>query len=403
MAMTTAAIPYGAYWSTPFARWQGSLAHLHALEFAAHIARDELKRRDIAPDAFDHGVLGTTVPQLHSFFGLPWVMGMLGAPNVPGPTINQACATGVRCLAAGQQEIAAGDAGAVLAITADRISNGPHLYYPDPQGAGGTGQAENWVMDNFSHDPFAKVAMIDTAENVAKRWQITTAEQHDVVLMRYRQYEDARADDHAFQKRYMSLPFAVPDKRLRKQIGTLEGDEGVHATNAEGLAKLKPLKDGGTVTFGGQTHPADGNAAIVLTDPARVGEFTKRPEIDIRLIAFGQARAEPAFMPFAPVLASKQALARADLKISDMTAIKSHNPFVVNDIVFARETGADVARMNNYGCSLVWGHPQGPTGLRGVIELIEELVARGGGHGLFQGCAAGDSSMAVIVSVSDRA
>ena len=126
------------------------------------------------------------------------------------------------------------------------------------------------------------------------------------------------------------------------------------------------------------------------------------PEIDIRLVSFGQARAEPAFMPFAPVLASKQALARADLKISDMTAIKSHNPFVVNDIVFARETGADVARMNNYGCSLVWGHPQGPTGLRGVIELIEELVERGGGYGLFQGCAAGDSSMAVIVSVSDR-
>jgi acetyl-CoA acetyltransferase family protein len=398
-----AAIPYGAYWSTPFARWQGSFAHLHALEFAAHVARDELKRRDIAPDAFDHGVLGTTVPQLHSFFGLPWVMGMLGAPNVPGPTINQACATGVRCLAAGQQEIAAGDAGAVLAITADRISNGPHLYYPDPQGMGGTGQAENWVADNFSHDPFAKVAMIDTAENVARRWQITTAEQHEVVLMRYRQYDDAQADDHAFQKRYMSLPFAVPDKRLRKQVGALDGDEGVHATNAEGLAKLKPLKDGGTVTFGGQTHPADGNAAIVLTDPARVAEFTKRPEIDIRLVAFGQARAEPAFMPFAPVLASKQALARADLKISDMTAIKSHNPFVVNDIVFARETGADVARMNNYGCSLVWGHPQGPTGLRGVIELIEELVERGGGHGLFQGCAAGDSSMAVIVSVSDRA
>ena len=69
----------------------------------------------------------------------------------------------------------------------------------------------------------------------------------------------------------------------------------------------------------------------------------------------------------------------------------------------AAATGADVQRMNNYGCSLVWGHPQGPTGLRGVIELIEELVQRGGGYGLFQGCAAGDSSMAVIVRVDDRA
>jgi acetyl-CoA acetyltransferase len=328
---------------------------------------------------------------------------MVGAERSPGPTINQACATGVRCLAAGQQEIAAGDATAALAITADRISNGPHLYYPDPNGMGGTGSAENWVTDNFSFDPFAQVAMIDTAENVARRWQITTAEQHELVLQRYRQYQDALADDHAFQKRYMTLPFAVPDKRLRKTVATLDGDEGVHATTAEALAKLKPIQDGGTVTFGGQTHPADGNAAIVLTTPARAAEFSKRPEIDIRIVAFGQARAEKAFMPFAPVLASRQALDRAGLRITDMVAIKSHNPFVVNDIVFARETGADVARMNNYGCSLVWGHPQGPTGLRGVIELIEELVARGGGNGLFQGCAAGDSAMAVILSVSDRA
>ena len=80
--------------------------------------------------------------------------------------------------------------------------------------------------------------------------------------------------------------------------------------------------------------------------------------------------------------------------------MKSHNPFAVNDIVFARETGFDVMAMNNYGCSLVWGHPQGPTGLRAIIELVEELVMRGGGRGLFHGCAAGDSAMAVVLEVT---
>src|SRR5579864_7395593 len=88
-----AEIPYGAYWSTPFARWQGAYAHLNALEFAAYVARAELDKRGIAPDAFDYGVLGTTVPQPRSFYGLPWVMGMIGAERIPGPTINQACAT----------------------------------------------------------------------------------------------------------------------------------------------------------------------------------------------------------------------------------------------------------------------------------------------------------------------
>jgi acetyl-CoA acetyltransferase len=70
--------------------------------------------------------------------------------------------------------------------------------------------------------------------------------------------------------------------------------------------------------------------------------------------------------------------------------------------VFARETGYDVRKMNNYGCSLIWGHPNGPTGMRLTIELIEELVARGGGKGLFTGCAAGDSAMAVVVEVKDK-
>jgi acetyl-CoA acetyltransferase len=74
----------------------------------------------------------------------------------------------------------------------------------------------------------------------------------------------------------------------------------------------------------------------------------------------------------------------------------------VNDIIFARETGADLMAMNNYGCSLIWGHPQGPTGLRSIIELIEELVIRGGGRGLFQGCAAGDTAMAVVIDVDTR-
>ena len=105
-------------------------------------------------------------------------------------------------------------------------------------------------------------------------------------------------------------------------------------------------------------------------------------------------------MPAAPIKAARVALERAGLKISDMAAIKSHNPFVVNDIAFARETGCDLMAMNNYGCSLVWGHPQGPTGLRAVIELIEELAERGGGHGLFHGCAAGDTAMAVVIEVA---
>jgi acetyl-CoA acetyltransferase len=107
-------------------------------------------------------------------------------------------------------------------------------------------------------------------------------------------------------------------------------------------------------------------------------------------------------MPEAPVPAAKKALEQAGKTIQQVDAVKTHNPFVVNDLVFAKATGTDVMQMNNYGCSLVWGHPNAPTGLRSSIELIEELVVRGGGVGLFTGCAAGDTAMAVLIEVGDR-
>jgi acetyl-CoA acetyltransferase len=396
-----AEIPYGAYWSTPFARWQGSLAQRNSVVLAAETAKAELARRRIDPTSFDYGVLGLTVPQPHAFYGLPWLAGLIGAPQLAGPTINQACATGARVVLAAAQEIAAGDAAQVLVIAADRTSNGPDLYYPNPQGPGGAGTRENWVLDNFNHDPFAKVAMIDTAETVARKYQIGIAEQHDVVLRRHAQYHDALADDRAFLKRFIALPFALPGSRGRPGA-TLDGDEGVHPTSAEGLARLEPVKPGGTVTYAAQTHPADGNVGMVVCAPDCAADLSTRPEIRIRLLGFGQSRVAPGHMPEAPVAAAKRALAAAELEIGAIDAVKSHNPFAINDIVFARETGYPLERMNNFGCSLVWGHPQGPTGLRSIVELIEELALSGGGRGLFQGCAAGDSAMAVVLEVGDR-
>jgi len=396
-----AQIPYGAYWSTPFARWQGSFASLNSVEFAAYVARNELAERGIEPESFDYGVLGLSVPQKHSFYGLPWLTGMVGAKQAGGPTIMQACATGVRTLLAGAQEIECGMAQTALVMNCDRTSNGPHLYYPNPKGPGGTGAAEDWVLDNFGCDPLGPHSMLQTAENVARKHGISTAQQHEVVLMREEQYRRALADNSAFLKRFMTLPFEVPAPNFRKTVATMAGDEGISQSSAEGLAKLRPVMDGGSVTFGGQTHPADGNAAIVLTTPERARELSKDPKIVVRLRGFGLARVELAHMPEATVPAAARALEQAGVGIAQVKAIKTHNPFAVNDVYFAKATGADLAKMNDYGCSLVWGHPQAPMGTRAVIELIEELVLRGGGLGLFTGCAAGDSSMAVVIEVGD--
>ena len=396
-----AVIPYGAYWSTPFARWQGAFANLNSLEFAAHVVRAELAQRRIDPALFDHGVLGLSVPQKHSFYGLPWLAGLAGMPGLAGPTLMQACATGVRTLLAGAQEIEAGLASTVLVVNADRTSNGPHLYYPNPRGPGGTGAAEDWVMDNFGCDPLGHHSMLATAENVASRHRIGSAEQHEVVLAREAQYRQALADGAAFLKRFMTLPFEVPAPGFKKVATRLEGDEGVSHSTPEGLAALKPVMPGGSVTFGGQTHPADGNAGLVLTTPERARELASDPKIGVRLLGFGQARVELALMPEAPAPAAARALAQAGLAIGDIDVIKTHNPFALNDLVFAKVMGIAWQPINPFGCSLVWGHPQAPMGTRAIIELIEALALRGGGRGLFTGCAAGDSAMAVVIEVGD--
>jgi acetyl-CoA acetyltransferase family protein len=397
--MAHAFIPYGLYWSTPFAKWQGPIAHLNSLRLAANTGKQALEAKRFPTERIDLGILGHTNPQLGSFYGLPYVTGMMGLENVAGPTVQQACATSARGLQMAAGEVADGSAKCALLITTDRCSNGPIVYYPDSTAPGGTGHTERWVLDNFAHDPHAKNAMLDTAENVAAKFGVSTSQQHEVTLARYAQYQQALANDRAFQRRYM-VDVPITDTGFRKQIGTLSSDDGIFATSSEGLAKLKTVKPNGTVTFGSQTHPADGNAGMIVTTREIAREVSLDSKIVVELLGFGQARVAKGHMPMAVAPAAMAALKNAGLTLKDVDAVKTHNPFAVNDIAFARETGFPLEKMNNFGCSLIWGHPQGPTGLRSVIELIEELALRGGGTGLFSGCAAGDSGMAVVLRVS---
>lgn len=394
-------IPYGAYWSTPFARWQGALSHLNSIEFAAHVAKEALTARGIGSEELDFCAYGMTVVQQNCFYAAPWFTAMIGAERLAAPTLNQACATGARLLATAMGEFAINPARTALIVAGDRTSNGAHIYYPAPKGPGGTGTSEDRVLGSFNFDPWARGSMLATAENVARRHDISTEEQHDVVLFRHGQYEEALSGDRRFQKRYMAGEFAVPDAGFKETVATLKGDEGVYPTTAEKMAALKPVIAGGTVTFAGQTYPADGNAGMIVTSSrGRAAEIAPSGAAGIEILAVTQGREKKGFMPAAPIKATQTALRRTGLTIGDLTAIKSHNPFAVNDIAFARHFGLDWRKMNNFGSSLIWGHPQGPTGLRAMIELIEELEVLGGGIGLFQGCAAGDSAMAVILKVS---
>ena len=151
----------------------------------------------------------------------------------------------------------------------------------------------------------------------------------------------------------------------------------------------------GTITFGSQTHPADGAAGMLLMSKERA-ERRRDP----KLCSYGVARVEKGYMAKAVVPAAQNALQAAGITASaTCKVIKTHNPFAVNDIYMAREMGIKAEDFNNNGSSLIFGHPQGPTGARLIAEGIEEARQAGGGHVLFAGCAAGDTAAACVLEV----
>lgn len=395
---TKAFIPFRGYYSSPFARWQGSLQNENSIELGAATAKRWLASKKFDPKMIEYVVFGKTVGQLHSFYASTWAGAMLGAEKVPGVHISQACSTSTTCLNYAAMGVETGNFGLAFCLMTDRCSNGPHTVWPNPLGPGGQVISENWMMDNFNADPWVGLPMIKTAENTAASIEGVTKELCDeIACRRYEQYLDSLANDREFQKRYM---FPVEYNIGKKKTGILEADEGITPRTKESLAALKPFLPDGVHSTGAQTHPADGNCGLIVTTREKARELSADKNVEIQIISYGFSRVDKGFMAAAPVPAAEKALKNAGLTLKDIKTIKTHNPFAANDIYMSKKMGLDPMSFNNYGCSMIFGHPQGPTAGRCIIELIEELVILGGGYGLFTGCAAGDTGASLIVKVT---
>jgi len=394
MRFEHAFLPANGTWHTPFCKWGGSFANLHALKFAAAITKQALADRQIDAASLGEVVVGWTIPSPDCFYAGPWVAGMIGAERATGAIVSQACATSAAALAHAAAKIESGDQAPIVVVLADKTSNGPHLVYPNPLGPGGKPDAEDWVWDSFSRDPWARNSMLETAENVAREAGFTRAQQDALTLVRHQQYVEAQTEGR--YARVMVSPVEV-NPSGRKVVATIRTDEGVFPTSAEGLAKLPPVMKDGSVTFGSQTHPADGNAGLIVATRDRAKAIGGGDPV--RILSYAQARVEKGFMAKAVVPAARKALAEAGIGIGDVEVIKTHNPFAVNDLYFARELEIAVESINPGGCSLIYGHPQAPTGARLIAEGIEEVRLRGGGYLLFAGCAAGDTAAAIVLEV----
>jgi len=389
-----ARIPYGTWGSSYFPAWQTSpLAEVNIGQCAGEAMARILGLRRVPTSSLEYLVIGSTIPWHWKFWTAPLVASCMGR-RLPGYHVEQACATGLKAVLLGGHEVQAGGKGVVGVLTFDRTSDSPVGVFPERRSHQRT-QAITDVWDNFGFDPATGRAMITAAGITARKLNIDRREVDDIAFVRHQQYFEAKRSGLLDR---VLVPLDVLNVAGRP-LGRVDDDRGVREVTLGTLRAQRELDT--CVTSGTQTHASDGLATLLVARREHARELSSRPEIDIQFVASAEARTEPSLMPEAPAIAVRQLLSRTGLTMEDVVVAKNHNPFAVNDAVFTKVTGYDWRKLNRTGCSLVWGHPQGPTLTRVLIEALEEAVTLGGGYVLVFGCAAGDVGIAALFKVSE--
>ncbi|MFQ5551088.1 MAG: thiolase family protein [Gemmatimonadales bacterium] len=389
---TRARIPYGTWGSSYFPAWQTSaLAEVNIGQFAGESMNRIMGLKRVPVSEIEYLVIGSTVPWHWKFWNAPLVAATMGH-RIPGYHVEQACATGLQATLLAVGEVENGSYDVVGVLTFDRTSDSPVGVFPERRSYQRTVPLAD-VWDNFGFDPATGYAMITTAGNAARKHKIERREVDELTHHRYQQYFEAR--HNGFLDRVL-VPLDVLNVQ-GKPLGSIADDNGVRQISLESLRSMRELDT--CVTSGTQTHASDGMATLLIATKERAKELSPRPEVEIEMLGKVEVRAHPAYMPEAPALAVQKLLPRLGLTMADIAVVKNHNPFAVNDAIFSRMLEYDWHKMNNTGCSLVWGHPQGPTLTRVIIEALEEAVELGGGNVLVFGCAAGDIGIAAVLRV----
>jgi len=401
----SAFIPYRCWGGSWFPAWHTSaLAEVDIARFAAESMPYILSQRKISIGQLDYLITGSTIPWLYKFWGSPYLSHCFGH-RMPGFHLEQACATGLQVVIKAAAQVQSGSHDTVGVLAFDKTSNSPAGVFPN-QGTYRRTEVISDIWDNFGYDPSTgqsgfdknrgETSMIACAGRAARKYKLDFNEIAEIAYCRYQQYYEAKQSGLLSQ---FLFPLRVLDIR-GEQLGVVDDDLGVRKYNA--LAQFKSERQLDTcVTPGSQTHASDGMFTLLMTTKDKARELSARPGIEIQLIATAEFRTEAGLMPEAPILAAKKLFDRTGLTINDMVSVYGHNPFVISDLIMAKLLNRDWKDMNNTGCPMVYGHPQGPTLVRVIVEALEHTVVKGGGYALVFGCAAGDVGIAAIFKVTE--
>ncbi|NIM48988.1 MAG: hypothetical protein GTN62_04060 [Gemmatimonadales bacterium] len=393
LMLPKARIPYGTWGSSYFPAWQTSaLAEVNIGQFAGESMNRILGLRGVPKSQLEYLVIGSTVPWHWKFWNAPLVASCLGQ-RIPGYHVEQACATGLQAVLLAGAEVQAGTYDVVGVLTFDRTSDSPVGVFPERRAHERTLPISD-VWDNFGFDPATGNAMITCAGKAARKYRTDRREVDELAFHRHEQYFEAK--NSGFLERVL-VPLDVLNVQGRP-LGRIDDDLGVRRLTLGVVRAMRELDT--CVTSGTQTHASDGMATLLVTSKDKARELSPRSEIEIQFVAKTEVRTHPSLMPEAPLFAVQKLLGKTGLTMADMAVVKNHNPFAVNDVIFSKVMEYDWTCMNKTGSPLVWGHPQGPTLTRVLIEALEEAVSLGGGHVLVFGCAAGDVGIAAVLKVS---
>lgn len=378
---------------TPMGEYVGALKDISAIDLGAIAARGAFAATGVSPEEIDHTVMGNALQTSgDAIYGARHVALKSGVPfDRPALTVNRLCGSGIQSIVSGAQMIMLGEASTALVGGMESMSQAPHVIRGARSGfALGQGQLEDSLMVALL-DTYCNTPMAGTAENLARRHEISRAEQ-DAYAIRS-QTEAKRALDAGILAEEI-IPVEI---KSRKSTALFDHDDHMRPdTTMEGLAKLRPAfsKDG-FVTAGNASGIVDGAAALVIAGAEFVQSRDLKPMG--RIVSWAYAGVEPEIMGIGPVPATRAALERAGLKLADMDLIEVNEAFAAQYLAVEKELGLDRARTNVNGGAIALGHPLGATGTRLVLTLLHELQRRGGRYGLATACIGGGQGIAMIV------
>ncbi|MDW8148914.1 MAG: acetyl-CoA C-acyltransferase [Roseiflexaceae bacterium] len=372
---------------------RGSLRSVHPADLAATVIKAAVERvPGLDPKEIDDVILGCAMPEAEQGLNMARIALLrAGLPNdVPGQTVNRFCASGLQTIALAAQQIMSGMGDVIVAGGAESMSAVPmggHHFAPNP------------ALAEMSPEVYLGMGL--TAENVAKRYEVSREDQ-DAFALRSHQRAIAAIDAGLFREEIVPVEVEnvwFENGKVHRSTTVFDTDEGPRRdTSAEALAKLKPVfAVNGTVTAGNASQTSDGAAAVVVMSCEKADALGLKPLA--RFVSYAVAGVPPEIMGIGPVLAVPKALKLAGLTLDQIDLIELNEAFAAQALAVIRALELDEEKVNVNGGAIALGHPLGCTGAKLTVQILHELRRRGGRYGLITMCVGGGMGAAGIVEM----